>query len=31
MPAREKSNTIAKNPFKMGVLTAREQTLISDE
>ena len=31
MLAREKSNTIAKNSFKMRVLTAREQTLISDE
>ena len=31
MLAREKSNTIAKNRIVMRVLTAREQTLISDE
>ena len=31
MLAREKNSTIAKNRFKMRVLTAREQTLISDK
>ena len=31
MLAKEKSNTIAKNRFKMRVLTPREKTLISDK
>ena len=31
MLAREKRNTIAKNRFKMSVLTVHEKTLISDE